>query len=202
MQKGIFTGRFQPFFGKHHGIVDSILKTHPYLDLTIGVADWQGAQTRENFLTGQEAVQVAALTLADHGLEIPVIPIPVFPNQGLQKGLKHVIDEGGFTSLFSGSGKTLAAASGLVGHIVQLPDDDLSGPRARHIREALMQGTNDWQRYLTPRVVDFFTQQDIATRIHYLPEGEKRPWAIKVETDATPYDEGEEISTTFSRDRR
>lgn len=176
--RGIFPGRFQPFSLKHLGIVNNIIDQHPDLDLTLGIADWRGQRTRDNFLSGDEAVIIARLTLNEYHLSrVLVDPIPLEEGHTLTESLLKYFGHQLPDIFFSGSGKSLDSARQLgIKAIVDLGDDDQSPPRAREIRDSLACGSNEWERAVAQGVIGYLSNPEFKIRLNRLEGGAKRPW--------------------------
>lgn len=191
MAEGFYFGRFQPPLLKHAEIARTASTTYPDLHLTIGVADNQipPLLTQDNFLHGAEVQGLFIETLEYLGIsdiEVRLVPLPAQPfivslrdffQRSIQTSDRPV-------SVFSGSGSTIKACQELsadIGlEIINLNDDDQTGPRARQIRQALMEGNLDgWQHLVAPSVVEYLSKTETVQRIQLLPPApEKRPWSV------------------------
>lgn len=181
-EKGIFTGRFQPFSLSHLRVVRQILAAHPSISLTVGVADWRGGANKANFLSGEEAGVITRLSLDHAGLtDVEVLRIPVGPEISLNSSLKRTIQENGFNVVFSGSPKTLKAVRSLYLpelRVETLDDDDLSPPRSREIRSGIESGDMSWRPLVSEAVVSLLGDPLLKEKLKHLPDGEKRPWTV------------------------
>ncbi len=179
---GFYLGRFQPFSRKHLEIAQTILNNYPEVSLNIGVAGWMGEQTRSNFLTGEEAAHVIGLTLKDFNLQdrVGITIVELSPEWTIEESITKILPNGLPVSFFSGSEKTIGAlerirSRGRPLDINILPDDDVTPPRAREIREGLINGGTEWRFLVAPSAEDYL--QQFQGRLMTLPEGGvKRPW--------------------------
>lgn len=176
--RGIFPGRFQPFSLKHLGIVNDIIDQHPDIDLTLGIADWRGPRTRDNFLSGDEAVIIARLTLDEYKLfKVVVDSIPLEKESTLTESLRRYFGDKVPDMFFSGSDRSLDSARLLgIKTIVDLGDDDQSPPRAREIRDSLACGSKEWKKAVAQGVIGYLSNPEFKTRLNSLEGGAKRPW--------------------------
>ncbi len=191
-KKGYYLGRFQPFCLHHLDKVREILNSYPDIDLTIGVAGWNGERSRQNFLEGNEAAEIVKLTLKEYLLEgkVGVVVIDLFPGRTIEETLKDFLNpnllKGPPVVFFSGSEKTLSALrclkeSGLLFDICDLHDQEMGGsPRATQVRESLIRETGLWRIMVAPSAHEYLLQ--FRQRLLELPDGEKRPWANQPET--------------------
>ena len=126
--------------------------------------------------------------------DVDTLGIELHPYISLEMELDTCIRRHGFSVLFSGSGKTLAAVRSLPAdgiEIIDLGDDDMTPPRSREIRELIEQGDEDWKTHVSDAAIPFLSNPGYRQRLLGLDEGNKRPWTTK-----------EQISSTRSRDRR
>lgn len=181
-----YTGRFRPFCKHHAEVVLGILQNNPHVNLTIAIADIEAGLSQENFLTGAEAEELACKTLFDLGIT-NVGTTQVFIQAGLplEASLETFFGRtiSAPTLIFSGSDSTIAACKFLSNkfplRIIELPDDD-SGqderPKARYVRQGLIDGSEDWKNLVTPSVAMELQKPGIIQRIGELKSGVKRPW--------------------------
>lgn len=186
---GFYFGRFQPPLIKHANIIADILGNHPNVNLIVGVADAPLEQSQSNFLYGEEVQKLFFETLASLGISgVDVQRVPILPHIPFAESIRrfldiHTSEVDDAIKVFSGSPSTINACEE-VGQqrpveIVHLADDDITGPRARHIREALIEGYEVTSNtgLVVPSVATYLNSQIIRTRIKALPSGKKRPWA-------------------------
>lgn len=179
---GFYLGRFQPYSLKHMEITRFILDKFPDLSLNIGVAGWRGEQTRDNFLSGEEAAHVIRLTLTDFNLQdaVGIKIIELSPELTVEESVEKILPNGLPITFFSGSGKTIGALERIRDrgnniNINILPDDDITPPRAREIRKGLLSSCGEWKCLVSPSAVEYL--QQFQERLIFLPEGGvKRPW--------------------------
>lgn len=181
---------------KHGEIVKNIRTiTSPNIPLTVCVADNRLGDSRSNFLKGVEVINLFRDTLRHLGVhsEVQIGSVAIVPGKRLSECIREFIKSRATPNerplvVFSGSPSTILACEALRDeyniNIVDLKDDDSSGPRSRHLREALFSG--DFSRLVelkdmvAPGVFEFLNNSDVIDRIQILPDGEKRPWtAIK-----------------------
>lgn len=184
MIEGFYFGRFQPPLLKHGEIGRDITLTHRDVHLTVGVADNLIGLNQENFLYGKEVANLFRMTL-EHldQLRISIIEVPL-SNQPFVDSLRHFFNHYKLTVptlVFSGSPSTIRACQEISDEynlqIRVLQDDDLTGPRSRHIRQGLLNGRLDnWRDLVVPKVYDYLIQPEIRQRLLSLSEGGKRPW--------------------------
>ncbi len=177
-----YFGRFQPPTVKHAGVARQIIETNPLISLTVGVANSQLPPTQENFLSGTESANLMRLTLADLELSsIGVVPVDIFLGRSFVDSLIDFFNKRSAQVVFSGSPSTIKACQMVAARfgfrIIELDDDDQSGPRARHVRNGLINGDKSWQRLVTPSVFTELQDPSYVERIKSLDSGEKRPWS-------------------------
>jgi nicotinamide-nucleotide adenylyltransferase len=189
-QLGFYLGRFQPYSLKHLEITQRILEEYPHILLNIGVAGWRGDKTRDNFLTGEEAARVVNLSLKDFSLEdrVGITIVELQPKLTVEESIRSILPENLPVLFFSGSSKTLGVLERLKNEgrpldIRALPDDDLTPPRSREIRDSLLSGTDNWRGMVTSSVYEYLPQ--FRGRLMSLPEGSlKRPWQTEADLNS------------------
>lgn len=169
---------------KHSEIARDITLTNREVHLTVGVADNLIGLNQENFLYGKEVASLFRMTL-EHldQAQISIIEVPL-SNQPFVDSLRDFFKRCILTIptlVFSGSPSTIRACQEISDEynlqIRVLQDDDLTGPRSRHIRQGLMNGCLDnWRDLVAPNAYDYLIQPEIRQRILSLSEGGKRPW--------------------------
>jgi hypothetical protein len=188
---GIYLGRFQPFSLKHGEVVKSILDNYPGLKLSVGLAGWTGDRDSNNFLWGPEAALVARMTLDDIGFtDVGVCIVELRPEWTLEESLMRSIVSNGNIHAFSGSEKTQAALDtlnlrGFPINVIRLPDDDITPPRSREIRDMLLNGRDGWRDMVSASAAEYLEQNWVRERLITCPEGElKRPWRLECEVNS------------------
>jgi len=183
-KRGVFLGRFQPFHNQHLDVVKYILQEFHEIELLVGVADWRGLSSRDNFLSGSESQKSVSLSLAESGIRsVRVIGFPLFPDISLEQTLITGFSEEKINAVFSGSEKTISAVnnlvlSGLNLEIINLNDRE-DGIRGSQIRERMREGDETWRMYVSPSVAEFLSEPVFRERLLSLVAGEKRPWGIE-----------------------
>ena len=186
MIEGYYFGRFQPPLLKHAEIAIDIAQRNKDLQLHVGIADNQISLTRENFLKGAESEELFVKTLEFLNATYIYTDLVLLPNQPFIESLRSFFKIHSKTTptlIFSGSPSTIKTCQELSAEysleIITLPDDDQTGPRARHIRQGLTDGNNKWKSLVAPTVYDYLTQKEIKMRLLNFESGEKRPWAAE-----------------------
>lgn len=191
MTEGYYFGRFQPPLIKHAEIARAILDDHPEIHLTISIADNQiePLLTQENFLHGIEVEDLFIKTLSYLGLESVGTALVALPTKPFVDSLRDFFKSTIQTTtkpalVFSGSPSTIKACEQLSDEfgvqVTNLNDDDLTGPRSRQIRGALINGwLGGLEEMITPEVASYLTSKNMVERIRNLPStpDKKRPWA-------------------------
>lgn len=182
--KGVYLGRFQPFHNRHLDMVNYLLQNFPGIELSVGVADWRGQPSKENFLNGFEAQRAARLSVeAAKLINVQIIRFPLFPEVSLEKTLRKRLHEEEIGVVFSGSEKTISALENVVsdGFDLEIVDlkDTWDGVRSTQIREWIRDGDETWRQYVSPSVAEYLSQPVFRERLLSLVGGEKRPWGIE-----------------------
>lgn len=176
---GIYPGRFQIFAHHHRQVVKKICLDYGLDILYVLVADWP-VRTRENPLTGSEAVECASLSLANLGraTEVLVRPFLLSPSGAFDEQFRMGIVNFKPNVVFSGSASTLTAARLCAGDlgltVVELVERGAC--HSTQIRQWIESGNQDWRGWVEPEAVDFIESLNLPQRLRSLGEGDKRPW--------------------------
>ncbi len=185
--EGYYFGRFQPPLIKHGLIVQEITTEYLGLNLTVGIADSSAKLSQDNFLTGAEIKMLFQQTLEFIEVNQVSLETLILTEKPFLLTLRDYFSSKRRSSeavVFTGSFSTMRVCSLLASEfslkIVAFQDDDSSGPRSRMVRQGLIDGTDSWHSLVAPGVLDYLNQTSIIERIHSLPSGEKRPWAMPI----------------------
>lgn len=178
--RGLYPGRFQPFHIGHVRVVTSILDLFPSASLNIGVADWQGPLNRNLFLNGSETERLVNATLSDIGISLGVLRVPILPDESLETTIDRFVRQQDIQIIFSGSDTTLEACGrlarrGLKLTVVRIVDKE-EGIRGTNLRRMILEGSDDWRRYMTKSAANILESFNPRQRLIDLLDGRKRPW--------------------------
>ncbi|MCX7928580.1 MAG: adenylyltransferase/cytidyltransferase family protein [Patescibacteria group bacterium] len=184
--KGLYLGRFQPFHIGHLRVANNLLSLFPNIKIKIGVADWRGKPNRNLFLTGDESKRIAEAALADLEMDMQVVTVPIIPGDSLEKTIADFVKKENIEAVFSGSSNTLEACNNLIGqglHLIlcRIIDNEGESIRGTNLREMILQGSQEWRKYMTSSSAEILDSYNPRQRLSDLSDGQKRPWISDVE---------------------
>ncbi|OGM24122.1 hypothetical protein A3D00_04920 [Candidatus Woesebacteria bacterium RIFCSPHIGHO2_02_FULL_38_9] len=187
--RALYPGRFQPFHLSHLKRVQEIIQRYPDHNFFIGVADWKGKKNKANFLSGDEASEIATISLRDGGIEgVQVLKVELRPDRSLVDCLGDAIQMHDIGSIFSGSSSTLEAARVISNHkelVIHNWDDNEKGVRSTDIRDWIIADDARWINEVTPSAAEFLRNPLYRKRLIALAEGIKRPWTLDGEVNSS-----------------
>ena len=168
MQRGFYVGRFQPYHGGHHGVIERIAETVDELVVGIGSADKSHTQ-RNPFTAGERHVMLTR-ALADVDLTPYIVPLQDINRNALW--VSHVCSLcPPFDVAFSNNALVIQLLEEAGIEVRRGPVFDRSKYRGTEIRQRMIEG-EPWQDLVPDAVIEMIRDVNGVERLQQVSKGD------------------------------